>query len=355
MPDDNRCRKEAAQRSDSIRGAFKYLAPGIACAIVLGFASAGAVVPQQPASVSGQTALARISSQRDRLAKPELGRGWHTFAARYSLAKSTVSLVRGKRLRRGKCDFINRLTLAPHEKRRESRARAVNLSECLAVVEVGIPPARAPSGSSSNEQPHALSEDDGPAGEAPDPDEVKPSECGVDGVYPYTDCVLVPSAGAEVDPIDDDPSATSGADPDEHEGLYWSRGEYHSWYEDPIGINVAQIWDTIAGGYPFGGGCVQQFFSSAHWQWYEGWGVSADNHKHGKVCGYAYQSSYMHFRNGVFCRVFIWPFAKATHVYFNRNTIRVLGNGTLKGIVHSSVSGGCSKLLSFHSHLERQG
>jgi hypothetical protein len=368
------------------------------------------------ASIGAHQAITRFLDQGNPLAKPHLGKGWFGFAARYALRPRHVAVVRGRHIGAGGCTFDSKLSLPFHSARIELRERAIRPRTCQALVETGVPPLRPPAaparrGFESRAATHTWAFPQlsfapvpdplagGPGGEV-DPNQPVPPDYvdPADAEPGNTDAVPQPGEGAEADPgpPNGDACQTAPCSPPtvrttvevpcpngratngdccaDHDcrstypsnpvvfvarrlppGWYTSAGEWHSWWEDPVQIDVASDRDRVS--YPFGNGCVHNPFSTS-WQldWYttSGWYLKSDNHRSGAVCGYGYQSTYAEMKNDVFCRALIGPlFGRTSRAYFDRNTIRGLGNGTLKAVVHSSVKGGCVRLLHFNHKLTR--
>jgi hypothetical protein len=59
-------------------------------------------------------------------------------------------------------------------------------------------------------------------------------------------------------------------------------------------------------------------------------------------CSQSESSSYVHFRNNIFC-AFV-----DTHTYYDRNYVFGKPNGSLAWQWNTRKSGGCTSLLSFH-------
>jgi hypothetical protein len=390
-------------------GFFTVVVAAVAAATVLSatsFASSGAA----------SEIIARFAAQQDPLAKPRLGRNWVGFGAKYALKHRSITMVRGTHVGSGGCAFDSSLSLAVHRARTELRERAINVRTCQAIVERGVPPVRPDSGlrrpgyrSRADSHTYAFPQLTFPALPDPlagqpggeyDPNQPVPPDLvdPADAEPGNTDAVPQPGAGAEADPgppngdecqtapcsppalngavrlpcvtgrpatngdccIDHDCRDTYPTDPQEFArrrlppGWYTSAGEFHSWWEDPVQIDVASDRDRVS--YPFGNGCVHNPFSIS-WQlnWYttSGWYLQSDNHRNGAVCGYGYQSTYAEMKNDVFCPALVPLFGRTSRAYFDRNVIRGLGNGALKGEVRSVVKGGCVRLLHFNYKLTR--
>jgi hypothetical protein len=129
-----------------------------------------------------------------------------------------------------------------------------------------------------------------------------------------------------------------------------SAGYFKSYYEDPPQIDVTSVtnstewsWSGKAvlsspvprGGYSYG--------------WYSpsGWGKKENDWSNVYNSTQTTSSSFVHYKNGVFC----WPWD--THNTYNRNTVHGRKDGYLLGSVKANKSGGCTKLLSFHTKLKR--
>jgi hypothetical protein len=346
--------------------------------VAVGVATAGATA--QPASGAGPrglttaAALHKVAAQRDPLAKPRLGTPWRTFGEQYRLARPSFRVLKGTRLAPGVCDFANRLTLAPHQRAIEGRARAINLSTCVAVVERGVPPApavpeqqRAGSTQAAAGPLDPLLDDlqENPGADIVDPNDppgppVDPHDVSVETDPPGVNTDAVPQPGVGAGAIQCAPGAGCVGTPEPpgtmstRENGGYTAGYYRTWYEDPVGIDVAVDNTHINFEYT-PGGCVKRlgFGGFADYTYYStsGWELVAHNLKSGRVCGYAYESSFAYMKNTKFCRIFGFGFGHTTKVHFDRTTIRGLSSGGLHGLGHSIASGGCTKLLSFHDRI----
>jgi hypothetical protein len=126
-----------------------------------------------------------------------------------------------------------------------------------------------------------------------------------------------------------------------------SRGYYKAYYEDPPGIDVNSVRNNVD--WYWNGSTVSSGNCSYNYGWYSpsGWGLKENNF----FCRYessqtkVRSSSYVHFKNGVFC-AFI-----DTHTYYDRNNAYGRNDGYLLGQVSARKSGGCNGLLSFHTEL----
>ncbi|MBP2324108.1 hypothetical protein JOF56_004493 [Kibdelosporangium banguiense] len=129
-----------------------------------------------------------------------------------------------------------------------------------------------------------------------------------------------------------------------------SRGYYKSYYEDPVQLDVNSVsnwtewsWNGSSvlsspgptGGYNYG--------------WYSpsGWSKKENNWTNTYTSAQTSVSSYVHYRNGSFCATI------DTHTYYNRNNVHGRKNGVLAGNVSAEKSGGCTRLLSFHTKIKR--
>ena len=349
-------------------------------------ATAGAAAPR----AADPQLLERFRAQADPLAAPAFGSEWQGFAKRYALSKRRLVWVQGRRIGDLGCATRLSLTLKRDEDVIEGRERALHVPTCLSLVEIGVPPRSAldepqQEGMSTRGDSAAMAAvppaEPDPAGEVTDPSDA-PKNADPDDALPAGNHDVVdqqPGAEAEADPgempweavkdliCEHDPGlpACGGCPPicDEAEGTRvltrHTAGTYRSWYEDPapFNIDVAGIKDAVD--FRYGGGCAG--WGTFYWGWWAdwysttGWQFDDFNHHFGRVCGYVYHSSYAHFRNPVFCRVLAGPlFGKTTKIKFDRNTIRGLGNGGLKGIVNARRSGGCFRLLSLNDRLRRE-
>lgn len=127
-----------------------------------------------------------------------------------------------------------------------------------------------------------------------------------------------------------------------------SAGYMKSWYQDPIALVVNSVqnstdwnWDGTCVVAPVSGGYRYTWFSTS------GWVLQQNNWQNTYNCTQSTSSSYVHFHNGIFC------VGIATDIYYNRNTVHGMFNGTLTGNVSATKSGGCIGLLSFHYSLVR--
>jgi hypothetical protein len=327
-------------------------------------------------ALSGSAALRAIATQHDPLARPRLGRAWHGYAERYALGRRSLAVVAGKRLAPRVCGFTDVLDLTLFEDRIEARTRAINLSSCIKVVERGVPPLseRSPQESAGMSQARSTPVDpilgdvaENPGGDVADPSdppfvsEVDPSDAQVETNPPGvdTDGVMQPGVGTGVDSCA--PAAGCNGTPEIPTQLTVENGGYsagylRTWWEDPVGIDVAVANTHISYTYT-PGGCVKRNNPSGYTQltWYSssGWELVTDNTKMGRVCGYGYVSTYAYMKNTKFCSAISAGFGKTTKVHFDRNTLRGLADGTLHGISYSVAKGGCVRLLDRHVKLQR--
>jgi hypothetical protein len=126
-----------------------------------------------------------------------------------------------------------------------------------------------------------------------------------------------------------------------------SAGYAKGTFEDKAGIDLNSVKDTVNwtwdGSIVYGGATCSY---SYNWISADGWGL----HENNFYCQYnssnpptqVDSSSYVHYRNGIFCTGF------DTDVYYNRVHAYGRANGDLVGSYNWSDSGPCSGLLSFH-------
>lgn len=137
----------------------------------------------------------------------------------------------------------------------------------------------------------------------------------------------------------------------------FSSGYHKTWLENLVGIDVNTVtnrvdwyWDN-----PYltpGPGITDT--CGANYEWYtpSGWGL----HENNFTCTfdtptypqtYIDSSSYVHFKNGVFCAF------TDTDAYYDRNHAYGYGNGNLVGSHSVTKSGTCSFMLSVNSETTR--
>jgi hypothetical protein len=135
-----------------------------------------------------------------------------------------------------------------------------------------------------------------------------------------------------------------------------SRGYWRTWFEDPVGIDVAVVgvgtdwhWSNV------GSCCVlPPVTNSVHYHWYDpsGWGLFQHNWQQSYNSTQTTSSVYAHFANGS------WPpcLGHETHITFNRTTLNGRWDGSMYATVHAIKRGlnvpGCLRSLSFRHRLQ---
>jgi hypothetical protein len=136
-----------------------------------------------------------------------------------------------------------------------------------------------------------------------------------------------------------------------HTAAVWeSAGYMHSWYQDPVGIVVNDVFDYVQ--WRWNGGCVTEAVpggNSATWSWLsgDGWYVEDNGGTYSyQDCTAAETTSYLEFENGIFCA------GQAVNDWFWPNYSVGLYNGGLQGYASYGDSGAaCVDLLSYHDQL----
>jgi hypothetical protein len=127
-----------------------------------------------------------------------------------------------------------------------------------------------------------------------------------------------------------------------------SAGYLKSFWEDPPQFDVNSVRNSVD--FRYGGGCVHnpiEFAANYGWMSQSGWERLGNDWSRGADCASAGSSSFVHFKNKVFCA------SIDTNVWYNRNTIYGYPNGAMRGKVHSEKRGGCVRLLSFDKKMVR--
>jgi hypothetical protein len=239
---------------------------------------------------------------------------WVLFHEGYLLNTSQLTLAHGVPVTdgTGDCDPPDAdITSAANQQAEDLREFAYNPVTCDYLLETGAPPASALA---------AAQQDDATA----------------EGRIDYTEDATALT------------TAASGV------GLYRAHYYFRSWYEDPLGIDVTIVGNSIDWHYN-GLDVYPPVKATYHFHEYKksGWGLFEHDSRGDWNLTRGTDSSYAHFANGSFPGCL----GKETHVWFNRNNIFGYWNGAAEGKVHAKLRGlnaaGCIRALHFHYRLQR--
>nr|WP_042189181.1 hypothetical protein [Kibdelosporangium sp. MJ126-NF4]CEL18708.1 hypothetical protein [Kibdelosporangium sp. MJ126-NF4]CTQ98192.1 hypothetical protein [Kibdelosporangium sp. MJ126-NF4] len=177
-----------------------------------------------------------------------------------------------------------------------------------------------------------------------------PETCTSKALVSTTDTADEVPEEAEKDEGDSNTELGSGTLGDVGIQAVRSAGYYKSYYEDPVQIDVTSVTNSTE--WSWNGSSVLSKpvpRGGYHYGWFKGsgWGKKENNWTNVYSSYQTTSSSYVHYKNGVFCAP--WD----THNTYNRNNVHGRKDGYLLGSVKANKSGGCTKLLSFHTKLKR--
>lgn len=157
-----------------------------------------------------------------------------------------------------------------------------------------------------------------------------------------------PRSGGGGMEVDQERARPEGASPVGTAATRTSAGYLRSWLEDPIAIEVNAVTNSVTWGWS-GLGCVTPGTGGKKYEWLtaSGWDRLENEWQNTFTCAEQISSSYVHFRNDIFCA------SMDTDAYYNRNTVRGLSNGELKGEYFIQRIGFCKEMLSAHFRLKR--
>jgi hypothetical protein len=116
----------------------------------------------------------------------------------------------------------------------------------------------------------------------------------------------------------------------------------HTWFQDPFGIHVNDVWEEIAWNPAYG--CADYYrWSAKNWlQWYsqDGWYVNYNHSGFSPTCYSVEAASSVNFRNTFFCLA-------TDNTYYSPTRIDGYANGGWYASWYWSKDGACSGLLSF--------
>lgn len=293
------------------------------------------------------------------LAAPNFGPGWIGYRATYPLRRVRTRLVQGKQLKSGGCGFDYRTRATPALPTEQLRERAFHRRSCTTLVEVGRLPPQLELHATTATCPACYTalifnltlgdHDDGPEETPPDLEGLLEDPAGEPFIEPDA------GAGADVGDIDPGIIPVPPCTNCRAAGVRQKMGYQYGILEDPVNINVTEVYTYIDWRYdPYG--CVKSRYSAVRDNWYEpsGWQRAAFRPNGGMRCAWAHTSSYARYVNGVFCPIG-GPFRRATRSIYDRIHIKGFSNypGTLIGRAHHTKKGGCSSLLSFKTGTTR--
>ena len=220
-------------------------------------------------------------------------------------AGSIIETLRGTKDLAGNCNFKINMTLAPGEPAVQGDQLRIDVANCVTEIAVtrgdlavaAIPPAES---ATATDQGNPVGGSGGSTGD------------------------VVPLAYVE------------------------SRGHLRTYWEDPVGLDVNGVKNTVDWKWN-GVNCLSPGWGSYAYDWYSpsGWALKDNNWQNVYDCSRQTSSSYVHYRNGLFCLTI------DTHTYYDRNTIRGRWDGYLLAEWNTWNSGGCTGLLSFHYNFRR--
>lgn len=331
------------------------LALATACAAVLGLPPVAAA-----ATASVERVESRVVRQAGSLAAPKVGDGWIGLPAGYPLGDVRHTTLAGTRDELGDCQFDTEISASARQPAVLARTRAVHVTRCLAVFELGVPP-----GSVVARYDAEQSAEPGPDEATATVDEEAPSSYDAqDEATPDIGVSGPPTTGAQAD------GAVASVAPPCEPGCRSSdwvaqHGYYRTWFEDPLNIDVNVVRQELYWLHYGPRGCVLSDSSELKTSVYEqtGWYLNRQNRRTGHTCSRAFTSGFAKFTNDKFCRVaatylpipvpdIAWFLISPTRVYYNRAIARGFNTGLITGNTRWSKKGGCSELLSFN-HMAR--
>ena len=195
------------------------------------------------------------------------------------------------------------------------------------------------------------------------PNEVQLNELSINTAT----CDAVVQIGAPASPDTGSPTTgdnsssaapSTGVAPSANAATVWeSAGHWHSWYQDPPGLEVAGQTDHVW--WRWNGGCVTEAVpggtsgqdpsnsTNQHWYAPSGWGRNSTSSTFGQSCYSAYSQQDTVFQNNIFCA------GTSTWVKFTNSYVSGRADGGIVGVDGNpnQLSGGCTGLLSYHSDL----